>query len=87
MAERPYAESAVRNATPILEVLGREFTVVGLTRETSSWMSPYIFIKQEIAEKLLQTPGSASFYLLQLPEDADVTTTCLLYTSDAADDN
>ena len=25
MAERPYAESAVRNATPILEVLGREF--------------------------------------------------------------
>ncbi|MBZ0294871.1 MAG: hypothetical protein K8L99_20080, partial [Anaerolineae bacterium] len=58
-----------------IEVLGQHFTVVGLTRETSSWMSPYIFVSQQAAEDMLQLSGIASFYLLRLPPDADVTAT------------
>lgn len=55
-----------------VKVLGRRFTVVGLTRETASWMSPYIFVSQNAAEETLQLPGIASFYLLRLPSGADV---------------
>ncbi|MCL7453920.1 MAG: ABC transporter permease [Anaerolineae bacterium] len=55
-----------------LELLGRPFTVVGLTRETASWMSPYIFISQQAAEDALQMPGGASFYFVQLAEGADI---------------
>jgi putative ABC transport system permease protein len=51
-----------------LELLGRTFTVVGLTRETASWMSPYIFVSQKAAEEALGLPGVASFYLLRLPD-------------------
>lgn len=58
-----------------ISLLNHDFQVVGLTRETSSWMSPYIFVSQQAAEARLQLPGIASFYLLRLPEDADVTAT------------
>ena len=54
-------------------ILNRDFRVVGLTRETSSWVSPYIFVSQKAAEDILQLPGIASFYLLRLPEGADMT--------------
>lgn len=53
-------------------VLGRDFTVVGLTRGTSSWMSPYIFITLDAAEKALGLNGIVSYHLLRLPEDTDL---------------
>lgn len=56
-------------------VLGDTFQVVGLTRETSSWMSPFVFVSQSDAEQMLQLPGIASFYLLRLDEEADVEAT------------
>lgn len=58
-----------------VEILGRTFTVVGLTRETASWMSPYIFVSQTTAEEALQLRGVASFYLLRLPAGTDTTAT------------
>ncbi len=54
-----------------VEVLGREFTVVGLTRGTSSWMSPYIFVSLDDAEATLGLSGIVSYHLLRLPEGAD----------------
>lgn len=56
-------------------VLGDTFRIVGLTRETSSWMSPYVFVSQSDAERLLQLPGGASFYLLRLNDSADLEAT------------
>ena len=56
-----------------IEVLGQPFTVVGLTRETSSWLGVYLFMSRSSAENLLQVPGTASFYWLRLPPGADVT--------------
>lgn len=53
-----------------VSVLGQEFTVVGLTRETSSWMSPYVFVSQQAAETILQQPYKASFFLLALEDTA-----------------
>ena len=54
-----------------VDVLGRRFTVVGLTRGTASWMGTYLFVSRAAAEDLLEMPGMASFFLLRLPEGAD----------------
>ena len=58
-----------------VEILGQTFQIVGLSRETSSWLGSYIFISREAAEDLLDLPGMASFYLLRLPENADIAAT------------
>ncbi len=55
-----------------LEVLGRTFEVVGLTRETASWMSPYVFISQQAAADLFQMEDGVSYYLLRLPDGASL---------------
>ena len=55
-----------------IELLGGSFTVVGLTRETASWMSPYMFITLDAAETVLGAYGMVSYHLLRLPEGADV---------------
>ncbi|GAB4528522.1 MAG: ABC transporter permease [Anaerolineales bacterium] len=55
-----------------ISVLGRDFTVVGLTRETSSWMSPYIFITLDAAEQTLGLTGLVSYHLLRLPPETDL---------------
>lgn len=54
-----------------VSVLGNDFTVVGLTRETASWMSPYIFVSLTSAEDILQLSGDASFFLLRLSPDTN----------------
>lgn len=55
-----------------VEVLGSSFTAVGLTSETASWMSPYIFITLEAAETVLGASGTVSYHLLRLPEGSDI---------------
>lgn len=55
-----------------IEVLDRTLRVVGLTRETASWMSPYIFVSQGAAEEMLGRTDTASFYFVYLPDGADV---------------
>lgn len=55
-----------------IDVLGRRFHIVGLTQETASWMSPYIFVSLEAATGALGLNQIVSYHLLQLPENRDV---------------
>ena len=55
-----------------IDVLGRTFHVVGLTRGTTSWMSPYIFVSLDAAAAALGLNNLVSYHLLQLPQDRDV---------------
>jgi putative ABC transport system permease protein len=55
-----------------VDLLGGSFKVVGLTLETSSWMSPYVFISLDAAGDLLGTSGTVSYHLLRLPDGIDV---------------
>jgi putative ABC transport system permease protein len=40
-----------------IEVMGRDFTIVGLSRDTTSWMTSFFFIRKKDAEDLLLSPG------------------------------
>jgi putative ABC transport system permease protein len=52
----------------VIEILDRDFTVVGLSDGTTSWMTSFIFIRKTAAETLLRAPGATSF-LLVTPSD------------------
>lgn len=54
-----------------IDVLGRTYRVVGLTRETTSWMSPYIFTSLQSASSALGLNNVVSYHLLRLPPDAE----------------
>lgn len=54
-----------------IEILDEDFTVVGLSRGTNSWMASFFFIEKRAAERLLLAPGSTSFLLLTLEPGAD----------------
>ena len=45
-------------------VMGRDFTVVGLSDGTASWMTSFFFVRKTAAESLLQAPGATSFLLV-----------------------
>lgn len=55
-----------------VEVLGKDFTIVGLSNGTTSWMTSFFFIRKEAAEDLLLTPGATSYLLLTTSTGADV---------------
>jgi putative ABC transport system permease protein len=44
-----------------IEILDGEFTVVGLSDGTNSWMASFFFLEKEAAERLLLTPGRPAF--------------------------
>jgi len=46
------------------EIMGQEFTIVGFSAGTSSWMTSFFFIRISAAEKLLRAPGATSFLLV-----------------------
>jgi putative ABC transport system permease protein len=52
-----------------VEIKDRDFTVVGLSQETNSWMTSFAFIRKRAAEILFRAPGATS-YLLVTPRDA-----------------
>jgi len=54
-----------------VELLGEEFTVVGLSDGTNSWMASFIFIEKRAAENLLMIPDGSSFILVTLKPGAD----------------
>ena len=54
-----------------VEVMGRDFTIVGLSRGTTSWMTSYFFVRKQDAEKIMLSPGATSFLLLTTAKDAD----------------
>lgn len=45
-------------------VMGRAFTVVGLSDGTASWMTSFFFVRKAAAESLLRAPGAISFLLI-----------------------
>lgn len=55
-----------------VEVLGKDFTIVGLSNGTTSWMTSFIFVEKKEAETLLLTPGGTSFLLVSTSEGADL---------------
>ncbi|MFA5872949.1 MAG: FtsX-like permease family protein [Anaerolineales bacterium] len=54
-----------------IELMGQNFTIVGLSDGTTSWMTSFFFIRKSAAEKLLRAPGAVSFLLLTPSEGAD----------------
>ena len=54
-----------------VEVLGSDFTIVGLSKGTTSWMTSYFFVRKRDAEELLLSPGATSFLLLTISNEAD----------------
>lgn len=53
-------------------VLDRTFRVVGLTRGTASWMSPYIFVSLDAATATLGLNNAVSYHLLRLEPGQEV---------------
>ncbi|MRR29583.1 ABC transporter permease [bacterium] len=47
-----------------IEVLGKNFTIVGLSSGTTSWMTSFFFLRKEAAEDLLLAPEVTSFLFL-----------------------
>jgi putative ABC transport system permease protein len=47
-----------------VEIMDREFTVVGLSDGTSSWMTSFVFVRKTAVERLLRVPGGSSFLLV-----------------------
>lgn len=57
-----------------VELLGREFEVVGLTKGTASWMAPYAFVTLPAAQEALGLVDSVSYHLLRLNDGANLDT-------------
>lgn len=53
-------------------VMGRNFTVVGLSGGTASWMTSFIFVRKTAAEALLRAPGATSFILVTPTQNTSV---------------
>ncbi|MEW5939921.1 MAG: ABC transporter permease [Chloroflexota bacterium] len=47
-----------------VEVMGSDFTIVGLSKDTTSWMTSFFFVRKRDAEELLLSPGATSFLLI-----------------------
>jgi len=55
-----------------VEVMGKDFTIVGLSNGTTSWMTSFFFVRKEDAETLLLAPGATSFLLLTTRDKANL---------------
>ncbi len=55
-----------------VEVMGKDFTIVGLSSGTTSWMTSFFFVRKKDAEDLLLAPGATSFLLLTTSDGADL---------------
>ena len=47
-----------------VEILDRDFTIVGLSDGTASWMTSFVFVRKTALEALLRAPGATSFLLV-----------------------
>ncbi len=47
-----------------VEILDRDFTIVGLSEGTNSWMTSFLFVRKTAIESLLRAPDAASFLLV-----------------------
>jgi putative ABC transport system permease protein len=55
-----------------VEVLGKGFTIVGMSNGTTSWMTSFFFLRKEAAEDLLLAPGATSYLLVTPSKGADL---------------
>ncbi len=46
------------------DLMGRGFSIVGLSEGTTSWMTSFIFVRKSAAESLFSLPGMTSFLLV-----------------------
>lgn len=46
------------------KIMDREFTIVGLSKGTTSWMTSFLFVKKTAAEALVRVPDATSFLLV-----------------------
>ena len=51
-----------------VEILDRDFTIVGLSDGTASWMTSFVFVRKTALEALLHAPGATSFLLVTSSE-------------------
>ncbi|MDP1715657.1 MAG: ABC transporter permease [Anaerolineales bacterium] len=70
--DRIFAERHNLKPGDQVEVMGKDFTIVGLSNNTTSWMTSYFFIRKRDAEELLLAPGATSFLLLTTSDDANM---------------
>ena len=70
--DRVLAERHGLNLGDQVEVMGQDFTIVGLSSGTTSWMTSFFFVRKQDAENTLLNPGATSFLLLTTSEDADI---------------
>ena len=54
-----------------ISILGKEFEIVGLSEETTSWMTSFFFIRKSAAEQLVRIPGATSFLLVTVEKSAE----------------
>ncbi len=54
------------------EVLDQNFTIVGLSDGTTSWMTSFFFILKPAAEMLLRAPGATSYLLIETKAGTNV---------------
>ena len=47
-----------------VKILDRDFTIVGLSDGTASWMTSFVFVRKTALEALLRAPGATSFLLV-----------------------
>lgn len=48
-----------------IQLMGRRFTVVGLSEGTASWMTNFVFVRKSAMESLVRAPGATSFLLVK----------------------
>ena len=70
--DRVLAERHGLNLGDQVEVMGQDFTIVGLSSGTTTWMTSFFFVRKQDAENLLLVPGATSFLLLTTSDDADL---------------
>jgi putative ABC transport system permease protein len=68
--DRVLAERHDLHIGDTFEVMGQDFTIVGLSDGTTSWMTSFFFIRKTAAEKLLLAPGATSFLLVDTTSEA-----------------
>ena len=53
-----------------IDILGRQFRVVGLSEDTASWMVSTLFLRHDAVTSLLRSPGTTSFVLVATDDPA-----------------
>ncbi len=49
-----------------VDIMGKQFTIVGLSSGTTSWMAGFFFLTQAAAQDLLLMPGATNFLLVSV---------------------